>query len=270
MTQAQIRLQLRPPQIEIAILQSEVFRGQRGVGCVELKRQGARVIQNADLFGLDFDIAGRDFRIPRVFIAPHDFANNREDVFAAHIFRFRVRVSCLFLIDDNLRDAVTIAEVDERQRTKIAAPRAPAHQRHACADAFFAQGAARVRARKIFEVLDHRKTCFGLCTLDLVRAHRKPLTFLIEQSTKLKDQSTKKPNSEFQKSTVPPSTLIAWPLMPRPSSEASKTASAATSSAVTIRFCGLMLSRALTASSAEMPVRAPMVSTPRAVISVST
>ena len=67
MAQAQIRLQLRPAQIEIAILQTQVFAGQRfRRRGVELEGKRARVVEDHDLAGLDLDLAGVEFRITRV------------------------------------------------------------------------------------------------------------------------------------------------------------------------------------------------------------
>jgi len=63
---------------------------------------------------------------------------------------------------------------------------------------------------------------------------------------------------------------LAVPLIPLPSSEASNNASAATSSEVISRFCGLIRLIAARASVAERPVFEVMFSMPCVVMSVST
>ena len=155
MTQTQVCLQLRAAQIEIAILQTQVFAGERLVRRVELKRQGARVVENNDLSCLNFHVAGAEFRIARAGVTHHHVAGNCQNIFAAHFFRLRVRGGGLLLIYDDLSDAFAVAQVDERKRTKVTPSRAPTHQHDAPAYVVFAQSTARVRAFKISEVLNH-------------------------------------------------------------------------------------------------------------------
>src|SRR5713101_5936675 len=68
----------------------------------------------------------------------------------------------------------------------------------------------------------------------------------------------------------PPSTLMAWPVMPRLISCAMKTAIAATSSGSIRRFCGLEFSNASRAFDSGIPVRATMLLTLASVIGVFT
>src|SRR5882724_3566274 len=131
MTQAQVRLQLRPAQIEIAILQTQIFSGERFIGSVELKWQRFRIVKNYDLGRLDLNIAGRKFRVARGFIAQHNFTNRGNHIFPANFLRLRSSFGSVLLVDDNLSDAVAIAQVDESKRTKVPPSRAPAHQRDA-------------------------------------------------------------------------------------------------------------------------------------------
>ena len=92
---------------------------------------------------------------PYTFFAPNYVADNRQHIFAAHIFSFRMRVRRFLLIDDNLSNAVAISQIDKRQRSEVPPPRAPTHQGRALTYVFLAQCAARVRAFTIVEIFDH-------------------------------------------------------------------------------------------------------------------
>ena len=110
MAQAQVRLQLRPPQIEIAILQTQVFTRQRfSRRGVELKGKRARVVENDKVAGLDFDIAGCMLRIARAFIAQRHCTGYGQHIFTAHFFGFGVGFLRILLIHYDLSNPVAIA-----------------------------------------------------------------------------------------------------------------------------------------------------------------
>src|ERR1043166_5362412 len=109
MTEAQVRLQLRPPQIEVAIFQTQIFRGQRITGNVELKWERTRVVEDDDLAGLNFYLPRNQLSVARVLIAQHHFTNGSNYVFTANLFGFRVSIGSFLLIDDDLGDAFAVA-----------------------------------------------------------------------------------------------------------------------------------------------------------------
>ena len=140
---AEVGLQLWAAQIEIAILQAQVFGGQ-GLRrrSIQLKGKRARVIEDDKLARLDLNVAGSVLWIAGAFIAQHHFADHSQNIFAAHFFGFGVGVGGVLLVYHDLRDAVAVAQIDKGERTKVAPPRTPTHQRHSLADVFFAQTAA--------------------------------------------------------------------------------------------------------------------------------
>ena len=58
------------------------------------------------------------------------------------IFGFRVRVRRSLFIEDHLRNAITVAQVNKRQRPEVAPARHPTHQADSLPDIFSAQSAA--------------------------------------------------------------------------------------------------------------------------------
>src|SRR6185369_5612624 len=193
MPQTQIRLQLRPAQIEIAILQTQVFSRQRVVRSIKLKWQRPRIVQNHDFSRLHFDVAGDQLWIASGFVAHDNFTGHRQNVFTTHVLGFRVRRARVFLIHHHLGDAIAIAQIDESQWTKVAPAPAPAHQDHSLAGIFFSQRAAGMRALKTVKVFDHKKNVLWSLYFELrlseLRRLAQPANKV--QSSKHKVQSTK-------------------------------------------------------------------------------
>ena len=76
---ANVVLQLRPAQVEIAIFKPRVFVRQiLGAGDLELEWRHLRVVQDQDLVGVDLDIAGRELSVVRA-LALDDLAFDRDD-----------------------------------------------------------------------------------------------------------------------------------------------------------------------------------------------
>jgi hypothetical protein len=61
---------------------------------------------------------------------------------------------CGLLVEDDLRDSLAVAEVEEGERAEVASARHPAHQQHFASGVLGAQRAARVRALKVSEVIE--------------------------------------------------------------------------------------------------------------------
>ncbi len=102
----------------------------------------------------DFDLAGRHVRVLFVGVAHDDLALDRDDPFGTQHLSQTVRLGVSLLVDDDLAHAGSIAEVDERQRAKVAAPVDPSHQDDLLAGVFGTKLAARVRALKLAEILN--------------------------------------------------------------------------------------------------------------------
>src|SRR5208282_5461175 len=85
MTHAQIALHLRPAQIEIAVLQTDLLGG--GILVRDRKWRRERDTQNFRLGGGDFDLAGRQLRVDRALRAPHYASLYRDIELRSHLMR---------------------------------------------------------------------------------------------------------------------------------------------------------------------------------------
>ncbi len=155
MPQVQVRLQLRAAQVEISILQTQIFARECFRTGIELKRRRARVVQRQQLPRVYFDVASREFRIARILITGNHVAHHRDHVFVPQFLRLRVRVRRVFSVEDNLSDTGAVAQIDKCEFTKIATLRDPTHQHYLLADINGTQISARMRAFQISEVIQH-------------------------------------------------------------------------------------------------------------------
>src|SRR6185503_12440864 len=153
MTQVQVCLQLRTAEIEIAILPTQVFAGDRTGPGVELKRRSARIVEYQDFSCVNFDVAGSELGVAGVLSTLDDYACNSDHVLAAQLFRFCVRLRREFSVKDDLSDTGPIAKIDKREFAKVATSRDPSHQHHLLADVTRTQISAGVRTFQISEVI---------------------------------------------------------------------------------------------------------------------
>jgi hypothetical protein len=142
--QREVVLHPRPPQIEIAIFQTRVFRDRRLVGDGKRRRLG--VVQQQDVVGPDLDRARADLGVHRVGRARLDVSEDRDDVLGPKAAS--TRDERLVVTDDDLRHAVAIANVDEKKRAEIAKTVHPAEQYDVLADVGSREGAAGMRSRE--------------------------------------------------------------------------------------------------------------------------
>ena len=150
--QDDVVLQPRPAQIEIAVLEAHVFGHRRLVG--DRKRRRLRLVQDRQLADDDFDLAGRELRVDRVGGAPpHPPADADDELRAQALGLGHQRL--VVLVEDDLRDAGAIADVDEQQSAQVADAVHPPEQHDVGADVVRAERAAGVRARQIAELLSH-------------------------------------------------------------------------------------------------------------------
>ena len=109
----QLHVPLHPitAQIEVAILQPQVFRHRCLVG--DLKRWSTRFTQHRDLAYGNLDFTGLDFRIQRLVGSALDRPAHFDDVFRAQ--PFGLREQRVVVASDHLGHAVAIPDVDKNQ-----------------------------------------------------------------------------------------------------------------------------------------------------------
>ena len=128
--QDQRPLQRRPAQVEVAVFHTQVVAAVR----LLLDREGrnVRAVEDHERIGRDLDLARGQLGILR--LAFDDAARHLQDEFAA---QFGGRPAGLFgrvLLDDDLRQAVAVAQVDEGHGAQVAHLLHPAGERHRLAD----------------------------------------------------------------------------------------------------------------------------------------
>ncbi len=119
-------LHLRPAQVDVAILEAHLFVGQHGIG----GREGQRlaIVQQAQLVGDHFDLAGGIVLVDGAGVAQLDVADDGEHKLRAHGACLVVDAGCGIGGDDHLRDAAAVAHVEEDEVAQIAPPVDPAHE----------------------------------------------------------------------------------------------------------------------------------------------
>jgi hypothetical protein len=136
-----------PPQIEKAVGQPHVFR-VFGVG---VDREGQRLGHRLHLERVDdqLDLAGRQARVDRVLDALRDAPGHRHDAFKAQCLGSREQRRRH--VDDALRDAVMVAQIDKQELAVIALPVHPAGETRALARIAQAQRAASMGAISVHQ-----------------------------------------------------------------------------------------------------------------------
>ena len=124
--QHDIALHARTAQIDVAILEARVF-GDLDV-ILHGKWRCERRIEYPDAVGDDFDFAGREIRIGVFGRAPRDLTFDGDHIFRADLFSAFVHIFRHAGLEDDLGDAVAVAEIGEDDRTVVAAPVDPSHQ----------------------------------------------------------------------------------------------------------------------------------------------
>ena len=152
MAQDDVVLQPRTAQVEIAILQPHVFRHRRVVG--DRKRRRLRLVEQRQLRDDHLDFAGRQLRIHRLGrSAAHRAADADDELGSQALGLGHQRL--VVLVEDDLRDAGAVADVDEQQPAEVAHAMHPAEQHDVRADVVGPQRAAGVRACQVAELLSH-------------------------------------------------------------------------------------------------------------------
>jgi hypothetical protein len=142
--QPEVALHLRAAQIDVAIFEAHFFVLDRFFS--RRKGREVRVVENANLRGLDLDFARGHFGIDGVRIAQAHLADGGDDVFGTDLLAFQVAVGSELLIEDNLGDAAAVPEVEKDEVAVIAAAIDPAHEDYLLAGVGGAKIAAHVSA----------------------------------------------------------------------------------------------------------------------------
>jgi hypothetical protein len=151
-TQDDVVLQPRATEIEIAVLEADVFRHRRLVGDGKRRRLG--FVQHGKPADDNLDFAARQLRIDRLGRSPPNRPDHAHDELGPQPLGF-VDERLVVHVEDDLRHAGAIADVDEEQPAQIAHAMHPAQKRRVCADMSEAQLAAGVRACQVSELLSH-------------------------------------------------------------------------------------------------------------------
>src|SRR5581483_1118751 len=146
--QFQIARHFGTTQIEVAILQTRFFGNFRGgFGVVNLERQRLGHVQDFERLRHDFDFAGGNFGIVRAGRTLTDFAGDADDTFAAQRRRlFEKFLRQIGRVENGLRAAFAVADINENEASQIAARVDPAGQCDYLPDVRGAQFVAVMRA----------------------------------------------------------------------------------------------------------------------------
>ncbi len=123
--QHDIALHVRAPQVDVAVFQARVFLHVDGFFHGERRR--ARFVQDPDLLGYQLHFAGFERGIHGFGRACGNAAFDSDDVLGAQRFGLGVEFRAAIGVEDNLRNAVAVAQMNEDDAAQIAAAMHPAH-----------------------------------------------------------------------------------------------------------------------------------------------
>src|SRR5262245_64851708 len=151
MTQADVVLQLRAPQVEIAILEPGLVGDGLIVSNVEWWR--SRFVQHTEVAHANLDLSGRQTQVHRIWRSPLRLADHSYHELGADPFGALKEI--LVALDDDLSDAVPVAHVDEEQRSEVTDAMHPAEKNHLCADIGRTERATSVSTGQRTELFSH-------------------------------------------------------------------------------------------------------------------
>ncbi len=134
-------------QVDVAIFQAHFFVREHRVR--RQKGERLRHVQNAQLFDHQFDFAGGDIGIDGVGIAALDRADGGDHELVAQRFRFLVNGGVQFVVEHDLGHAGAVAQVDEDDLAKVAAPVAPSHEHNFFAGIGEPKGSAHMSSSEV-------------------------------------------------------------------------------------------------------------------------
>ena len=123
--QREVRLHLSAAQVEVAVLQAHLFVGDGVFGGREGRRLG--LVEQQQFAGDDLDLAGGHVGVFEARAAAADVSLDGDDVLRTRGVGFGVGGFDL-LVDDDLRDAGAVAQIEEDEAAVVAAAVDPAHE----------------------------------------------------------------------------------------------------------------------------------------------
>ncbi len=145
MPQADVRLQARTAQVEVAVAQPDVLRHRAVLG--DLKRRRLRFVEQTNLAGQHFHFAGRQLRIHRLVSATLHVAGDADDKLRAEsLGDGHQRV---VFADHHLRDAGAVANIEKRDAAEVADAVHPAKQHDVGADVGGTERATGMRSSEV-------------------------------------------------------------------------------------------------------------------------
>src|SRR5690606_19329284 len=139
-------------EVEVAVLEAEVLARVllALLVCAHHERERLGRVEHLEVADVHLDVARREVRILPLPFA-HD-ALDGDDVLAAEPLGRGVGLGGDLLGEDDLREAVTVAEVGEDEATEVPLRVHPPLEDHFAADVAGAEGAAGVRAAAVLRV----------------------------------------------------------------------------------------------------------------------
>ena len=113
--------------VEVAVLEAQALVDRR-IGLVDVERRRLRLGQDLEVGRAQLDLAGRQARVLGPGETAGDLARDGDDELAAHPAGDLVGLRGVGLVDDDLGEAVAVAQVQEDQLAVVAAPVDPAGQ----------------------------------------------------------------------------------------------------------------------------------------------
>ena len=142
-------LHARPAQIQVAVAEPRFLGDRPLVG--DRERRPLGVVQQPHLGRHDLDLARVQLRVHRVRAAAVDRADDADDHLGAELLG--LVDERLVVADDDLRDAIAVAHVDEEDGAHVADAVDPSEQDGRLADGGGPQRAAGVGTTKVSEWL---------------------------------------------------------------------------------------------------------------------
>ena len=147
MPQSKVSVEFGPPQIEVAVLQPSLLRGQfLALGAPDRNGRRFRRSHDAKASTVHLDVPRRHIRVPGAHRPGHNRALHQHDGFCAHSLGPGDDVGLTPVrIEHYLSDALSIAQVEEHDATEIAAAVHPATQLDLLVYVIRAERTAQVR-----------------------------------------------------------------------------------------------------------------------------
>ncbi len=123
-----IALELRPPKIQIPVLEPDVFRGFHPVFNGE--NRGSGLGKNPEFLHQDFDGTGGHFRIDHIRGPGRDFSLNAYDKLVTNGLGFFMDRFGNQRVEHHLSDAIPVPQIDKNHPAMVPAVLDPSHEHH--------------------------------------------------------------------------------------------------------------------------------------------